>query len=121
MREEKFIEICKNHGLVQLTEEEVVKQIMGGKHFICFSLPEDHHRVITHLNRANNQIKLKNAIEIYTNGAIDTGVSSMYFNSEFDYPEFEKNLELYLKLMKFIKKDIKKFQIESICKEKDIC
>ena len=117
MREEKFIEICKKHGLEQLTEEEVVKQIMGGKHFICFSLPENHQRVIAQLNRANNKIKLKNAIEIYTNGAIDTGVSSMYFHSEDDYPEFEKNLELYLKLVKFIKKDIKKFQIENICKD----
>ena len=117
MSEEKFIEICKKHGLEQLTEEEAGKQIIGGKHFVCFSLPEDHHRVIAQLNTNCNQIKLKNAIEIYTNGAIDTGVSSLYFNSEDDYPEFENNLELYLKLMKFIKKDIKKFQIESICKD----
>ena len=116
MSEEKFIEICKKHGLEQLTEEEAGKQIIGGKHFVCFSLPEDHHRVIAQLNTNCNQIKLKNAIEIYTNGAIDTGFSSTYFDSE-DESEFEKNLELYLRLVKFIKKDIKKFQIESICKD----
>lgn len=40
----------------------------------------------------------------------------MYYDAE-DESEFEKNLELYLKLMKFIKKDIKKFQIENICKD----
>lgn len=116
MRVERFKEICKKHGLEQLTEDEVVKMVMGGKHYICFSLPEDHHRVIAHLNRLNNQIKLKNSIEIYTNGTIDTGCSSTYFDSE-DEAEFEKNLELYLKLLKFIKKDIKKFQIENICKD----
>lgn len=116
MQVEKFIEICKKHGLEQLSEEEVVKMVMGGKHYICFSLPEDHHRVITHLNCSNHQIKLKNAIEVYTNGAIDTGCSSTYFDSE-DESEFEKNLELYLRLVKFIKKDIKKFQIENICKD----
>lgn len=113
---EKFIEICKNHGLEQLTKEEAEKTVMGGQHYVCFSLPEDHDRVIAQLNRNNNQIKLKNAIEIYTNGTIDTGCSSMYYDSE-DESEFEKNLELYLRLMKFIKRDIKKFQIEDICKD----
>lgn len=120
MRQERFIEICKKHGLEQLTKEGAVKTVIGGKHYICFSFPEDHDRVIAQLNRNNNQIKLKNSIEIYTNGTIDIGCSSTYFDSE-DESEFEKNLELYLKLFKFIKKDIKKFQIESICKEKDIC
>lgn len=116
MRVERFKEICKKHGLEQLTEDEAVKTVMGGKHYVCFSLPEDHDRVIAQLNRNNNQIKLKNSIEIYTNGTIDTGCSSTYFDSE-DESEFEKNLELYLKLLKFIKKDIKKFQIENICKD----
>lgn len=116
MREEKFIEICKKHGLEQLTKEEAVKTVMGGQHYICFSFPEDHDRVIAQLNRNNKQIKLKNAIEIYTNGTIDTGCSSTYYDFE-DESEFEKNLELYLKLLKFIKKDIKKFQIENICKD----
>lgn len=116
MSEEKFIEICKKHGLEQLTKEEAVKTVMGGKHYICFSFPEDHDRVIAQLNRNNNQIKLKNGIEIYTNGTIDTGCSSMYYDSK-DESEFEENLELYLRLMKFIKKDIKKFQIENICKD----
>ena len=32
MSEEKFIEICKKHGLEQLTEEEAVKTVMGGQH-----------------------------------------------------------------------------------------
>ena len=63
MRVEKFIEICKKYGLEQLTEDEAVKIVMGGKHYVCFSLPEDHDRVIAQLNRNNNQIKLKNAIE----------------------------------------------------------
>lgn len=116
MRVEKFIEICKKHGLEQLTEDESVKTVVGGKHYVCFSLSKDHGRVIAQLNRNNNQIKLKNAIEIYTNGTIDIGCSSMYYDVE-DESEFEKNLELYLKLMKFIKKDIKKFQIENICKD----
>lgn len=40
----------------------------------------------------------------------------MYYDSK-DESEFEENLELYLRLMKFIKKDIKKFQIENICKD----
>ena len=116
MRVERFKEICKKYGLEQLTEEEAVKTVMGGKHYVCFSLPEDHDRVIAQLNRNNNQIKLKNSIEIYTNGTIDTGCSSTYFDLE-DESEFEKNLELYLKLLKFIKKDIKKIQIASICKD----
>lgn len=116
MRVEKFIEICKKHGLEQLTEDEAIKTVVGGKLYVCFSLPEDHNRVIAQLNHKNNQIKLKNSIEIYTNGAIDTGCSSTYFDSE-DESEFEKNLELYLRLLKFIKKDIKKFQIENICKD----
>ena len=46
MSEEKFIEICKKHGLEQLTKEEAVKTVMGGKHYICFSFPEDHDRVL---------------------------------------------------------------------------
>ena len=116
MTKEKFIEICKKHGLEQLSEEEAVKTVIGGKRYICFSFPEDHDRVIAQLNRNNNQIKLKNGIEIYTNGTINASYSSTYFDSE-DESEFEKNLELYLKLMKFIKKDIKKFQIENICKD----
>lgn len=116
MSEEKFIKICKKHGLEQLTKEEAVKTVIGGKYYICFSFPEDHDTVIAQLNRNHNQIKLKNSIEIYTNGTIDAGCSSTYFDSE-DESEFEKNLELYLKLMKFIKKDIKKFQIENICKD----
>ena len=116
MRQERFIEICKKHGLEQLTKEEAVKTVMGGQHYVCFSLPEDYHKVIAQLNIYNNQIKLKDAIEIYTNGTIDTGCSSTYFDYE-DESEFEKNLELYLKLLKFIKKDIKKFQIENICKD----
>ena len=116
MRQERFIEICKKHGLEQLTKEEAVKTVMGGQHYVCFSLPEDHDRVIAQLNRNNNQIELKNSIEIYTNGTIDIGCSSTYFDSE-NESKFEKNLELYLRLVKFIKKDIKKFQIESICKD----
>ena len=116
MRQERFIEICKKHGLEQLTKEEAVKTVMGGQHYVCFSLPEDHDRVIAQLNRNNNQIELKNSIEIYTNGTIDTGYSSTYFDSE-NESKFEKNLELYLRLVKFIKKDIKKFQIESIYKD----
>lgn len=117
MRQERFIEICKKHGLEQLTKEEAVKTVIDGKHYICFSFPEDHDTVIAQLNRNNNQFKLKNSIEIYTNGTIVTGYSSMYFDSE-NESKFEKNLELYLRLVKFIKKDIKKFQIESICKDK---
>ena len=116
MRQERFIEICKKHGLEQLTKEEAVKTVISGKHYICFSFPEDHDSVIAQLNRNNNQIKLKNSIEIYTNGTIDTGYSSTYFDSE-NESKFEKNLELYLRLVKFIKKDIKKFQIESIYKD----
>ena len=116
MRQERFIELCKKHCLEQLTKEEAVKTVMGGQHYVCFSLPEDHDRVIAQLNRNNNQIELKNSIEIYTNGTIDTGYSSTYFDSE-NESKFEKNLELYLRLVKFIKKDIKKFQIESICKD----
>lgn len=116
MTKEKFIEICKKHGFEQLSEKEAVKTVIGGKHYICFSFPEDHDTVIAQLNTIDDQIKLKNSIEIYTNGTIDIGCSSKYFDSE-DESEFEKNLELYLKLMKFIKKDIKKFQIESICKD----
>lgn len=116
MTVEKFIEICKKHGLEQLTEEEAFKIVIGGRHDVCFSLPEVHNSVIAQLNRNNNQIKLKNSIEIYTNGTIDAGYSSTYFDSE-DESEFEKNLELYLRLLKFIKKDIKKFQIENICKD----
>lgn len=42
----KFIEICKKHGLEQLTEDESVKTVVSGKHYVCFSLPEDHGRVI---------------------------------------------------------------------------
>ena len=30
MRQERFIEICKKHGLEQLTKEEAVKTVMGG-------------------------------------------------------------------------------------------
>lgn len=116
MTVEKFIEICKKHGLEQLTEEEAFKIVIAGKQDVCFSLPEDHYRVIAHYLNNYNQIKLKKSIEIYTNGTIDTGNSSTYFDSE-DESEFEKNLELYLRLIKFIKKDIKKFQIESICKD----
>lgn len=120
MTVEKFIEICKKHGLEQLTEEEAFKIVIAGKHDVCFSLPEDHNRVIAYYLNNYNQIKLKNSIEIYTNGTIDTGNSSTYFVSEDDSEdesEFEKNLELYLRLLKFIKKDIKKFQIENICKD----
>lgn len=36
MTKEKFIEICKKHGLEQLTEEETVKTVIGGKHYLWF-------------------------------------------------------------------------------------
>lgn len=117
MRVERFKEICDKHGLVQLSEEETQKLIMGGKTFICFVMPENHSRVIAQINKSNGEVRLKNAVEISFKHGIDTGIPSDFFYEESEFDEFEKRLVKYLKFFNFMKKAYKKFLIEDICQD----
>lgn len=117
MRIERFKEICDKHGLVQLSEEETQKLMMGGKLFIAFVMPENRSRVIAQINKGNGEVRLKNAVEISVLHGIDTGIQSDFFYNENDLDEFEKKLIKYLKFFNFMKKAYKKFLIEDICKD----
>ena len=124
MRVERFKEICNDHGLVQLSEEETQKLMMGGKAFIAFVMPDNRARVIAQLNKHNGEVRLKNAVEISVKNGIDTGIPSDFFysdseldDSEIQNLDFEKKLTKYLKFFNFMKKAYKKFLIEDICKD----
>jgi hypothetical protein len=117
MRVERFKEICNNHGLIQLSEEETQKLMMGGKAFIAFVMPDNRSRVIAQINKHNGEVRLKNAVEISVKNGIDTGIPSDFFYSETELDEFEKKLTKYLKFFNFMKKAYKKFLIEDICKD----